>query len=134
MIGSLFVYKMALWPNIPIRYIDKFYEIVNSFLWGKGKLKTPLEILMLGKEQGDLRLVNLDKKQKALKVKWVLTTITDIFFGEMATNQLIPELGLFLRWLRASDIRSVIKDWSFWTEVLEAWCEYNFHTPEPNET
>ena len=98
--------------------------------------KVPTHILQHAKESGGLRLVELNAKQKSLKVQWVFRSVNNLFFNNIVSNSLIPMLGLFI-WqcnLRTKDIQHLIKNSNFWTEVLAAWCEVNFYSPQTKKT
>ena len=62
----------------------------------------------------------------------------DPFYSIVATEQLIPSLGNYV-WqcnLNKVDVCDVCNTTSynvFRVEVLEAWCEYNFHAPTSAE-
>ena len=91
LIGSLFVYRVSVLSNIPQRYINQFYELVENFLWGEGKPKVTTDILMLPKDQGGMQLVNLGAKQDSLKIKWAILARENLFFAEVVGNNLIPD-------------------------------------------
>ena len=67
LVASLFVYKMMVLPAIP-RVIEKTIENkIREFLWNGKKAKIAYSILQNPKSQGGLNLVNLSKKDIALK-------------------------------------------------------------------
>ena len=128
--ASLFVYKMSVLPNIPRKHTDKFYEIARNFLWKSDTPRLAKNILTLPKDQGGLRLVNLDAKQTSLKVQWVLNSVNDLFLTEVMSHNLIPNLGNYL-WqcnLAANDLVKVTAydRNNFWIQVFEAWCRFYY--------
>ena len=68
LVASLFVYKMMVLPIIPKKVIKNMENVMREFLWNGKKAKIALNILQNPKTQGGLNLVNLEKRDKALKV------------------------------------------------------------------
>ena len=70
LVASLFVYKMTVLPQIPEHFIKKFDNLIREFLWNGRKAKIAYSTLQNPKEEGGLNLVNLRKKDIALKATW----------------------------------------------------------------
>ena len=133
--GSLFVHKMQVLNNISNKHINCFYEIIHQYLWGTSKEQINMDLLKLPKDQGGQWLVDIVTKQKALKIKWIAYIKNDPFFAEIASEPLIPNWGLFI-WqcnLMCSDVNKVISRESYWRQLLTAWCDYHYFTPETPE-
>ena len=65
------VYKL-LSLNMPEQGIFKrIKEIILNFLWGQKKAKIAYKTLIQKKKQGGLQLVDLQKKDQALKCSWI---------------------------------------------------------------
>ena len=125
--ASLFVYKMAVLPNISTRQIDNINKIINTYLWNGKRVKIPLEILQNDKKMGGLRLCNFEFKQKALKIQWVKKALVQPKFAYIY-QWLIPEIGCNVWELNISrnDINSLQLPMSFWKEVWQHWSDIHF--------
>ena len=75
---------------------------------------------------GGLGLVDFEIKDKSLKVAWIRVLQTDDILEKFAYAALSPQLQSEV-WICNLDKRDVLKIFkkSFWTDVLEAWCEIN---------
>ena len=87
---------MAILENISSKIVDKFYDIIHKLLWDGGNAKVPFEVLFCDKCAGGLRLVNLRKKQSAVKAQWPFKVRRNSFMTEVAICNLVPNLGLYL--------------------------------------
>ena len=88
--------------------------------------------MYLPKDQGGQRLVDLIAKERALKIQWIFRARQELFFNVVSISNLIPQLGQFI-WqcnLQVSDIPKVIQNSTLWSDVLEAWCIYNYSEPQ----
>ena len=81
---------MTVLENISSKYIDKFSDIVHTFLWGTGNARIPFNILFCDKGRGRLKLVDLVHKQNALKAQWLFRITRNYFFTEIIINSLVP--------------------------------------------
>lgn len=131
LIASLFVYKMSVLPNVPYVFIEQFQKVIAKYLAGNSHLRISLSMLELPKEKGGLRLVNLFKRQMALKAQWVVTIRDNHRWANIAYNKLDKLLkeDIWRCNLHIDDINMVIPENSFWKQVLYAWCLYHFHQP-----
>lgn len=133
LVGSLFVYKMAVLQSISQDEIKKFEKTVNDFLWGTDKRpKIALRTLQNTKEYGGLKVIDIAAKDKALKIQWI---------NKFKNNDKIRTLALqFLPlgeqyWycnLNSKDIKKVVES-GFWQDVALAWAKINFRKPERKE-
>ena len=71
LVGSQFVYKMSVLPNVPPSFLKKMEQKMVDFIWCKKRPKIPLRILKMDKKHGGLRLVDLEKKEASLKASWI---------------------------------------------------------------
>ena len=71
LVGSLLVCKMNVLRLIPQNIIDAVYTTIRNYTWKGGTPRIATEVLFAPKEQGGLRLFDLEKKDKALKIQWV---------------------------------------------------------------
>ena len=126
--SSLFIYKMAVLPALPSKYINQLEKIMNDFLWNSRAPKIPIHILQLSKENGGAGLVNFRLRDQALKVKWVREMETDEMTKNLALHALQTPLGSDI-WrcnIKAEDVPTVVTTRSFWRDVLFAWTHINF--------
>lgn len=119
---------MQVLPNVPYRLINKFYDLVVSYLWGDKKPKIKLNILQLDKSKGGLRLVDLFYRQISLKAQWIVIIRNSTFWSKIAYEQINPRLNdrIWLCNLSTNDIETVCSNDGFWSQVLYSWCLFNF--------
>lgn len=125
LVGSRYVYKMTVLPSLDDSYIKKFHTMIRKFLWNDSKPKIALSTLQNDKTEGGLRLVNLFKKDLALKFQWVKVLQTDGFFARIFYNQLKIKVGEAI-WngrLTTRDAKALCQS-AFWSDVLVAWNVY----------
>ena len=67
LVASLFVYKMMVLPIIPKHIVKHIDNIVRNYIWNGKKSKIAYNILQNPKKEGGLNLINITKKDKALK-------------------------------------------------------------------
>ena len=68
---SLYTYKMMVLPKIPEYVVKQTEGLITDFLWNGRKPKIPLRTLQLNKASGGQNLIDLRKKDIALKAMWV---------------------------------------------------------------
>ena len=76
LIASLFVYKMLTLPTISEEIVKKVEDMILKFIWNGHKPKISLKTLQASKTCGGLKLIDLRKRDAALKTTWpgILTT------------------------------------------------------------
>lgn len=127
LVMSKLVYVMNV-LDMPERVSKEVERMVSEFLWGGKGVKIAREVLENEHEDGGLKLVNLEKKKKALRVKMMVRYIKNkkdhvwkVFLGE-AINRCggCGESGVFMRMKKGM--------WSgvseFYQEMLGAWGEF----------
>ena len=130
LIASLFVYKMYVLPLMPQSLIQRFNSIIEKFLWNGRKPKIPLKKLQNKKQYGGANLVNLEHKDKALKVSWVaylLKNESDLL-SEMAyqnINRILQE-KVWQCNINSKDIKQMFDKDKFWIQVWESWSYVNY--------
>ena len=135
LVSSLFTYRLAVLPKIPTVFISEYNEVVQNFIWKGRKVKIPFKVLQGNKKEGGLRLVDLDIKDKALKVQWVFRVIKDELLRTLAYNMLDNKIGDLI-WevnLNKKDIKFLSKNEGFWIDVFEAWSEWTYEDPKTRE-
>ena len=127
LIVSLFTYKMYVLPPVTEKFVSKVEELINNFLWNGRKAKISLKTLQLSKEQGGLGLIDLRIKDKSLKFAWVNFLNEDTLLQELAYRKLNKIIREEI-WSCNLDKKHVLIAFrpSFWSNILEIWCEYNY--------
>lgn len=129
LVASLFIYKMSVLQFIPKQWIDKFNSITSNFLWLSKRAKIPGDVLRLPREHGGLRLVDLVKRDKSIKVQWIETIMEDEFFAKVAYQKLGDIDHLIWECnLKDTHIKILFED-CFWRDVLLSWSACNFYSP-----
>ena len=129
LMGSLFVYSMSTMLSLTKEQIKIIEKRITRFIWNDKRPKIALSTLQKLKYQGGVRLVNLNAKQKALKISWIFRLDSDAFIAECAYKALSSTLRNLI-WrcnLKKVHCRTIIKNDSFWRQMLEAWAEINYH-------
>ena len=121
---------MQVLPKIPNSIIKKIDTLIEQFLWNNKKAKIPLETLKCSSCNGGLRLVDLNVKDKALKISWIKRLCEDDSIANLAYQSLVPDLGqwIFDCNLNIRDIEHLKLSNPFWEDMLTAWCEMNYTT------
>ena len=127
---SLFVYKLTVLANISPNTIKKIEEIVNSFIWKGKRAKISADTLKCHKKHGGVRLLDISKKQKSLKINWIPTIVKDSFF-EMCFFQgtgLPVQLSckVFHCNMHVRDATKMCKKENFWSQIWLAWCDFTY--------
>ena len=115
-------------PEAIVKQIEKS---TIDFLWNDSRPKIKLQKLQNTKEYGGFILVNLTKKDQALKVQWIQDIVNDISLQNLAYKHLQP-LTREEIWkcnIAVEDISSIGIEKGFWLDVLTAWVEYNYAIP-----
>ena len=127
LMGSLFVYKMQVLPNLTKSQLKSIDSIIKKFLWGKGRPKIPLKVLRNPKKYGGLKLVDLEARQTALKVSWVQrihkqTSFQYAYLWFNGMGHLLWQCNLHYM-----DAISLFPQDTHWKRVLVEWCRLHFH-------
>ena len=129
LVASLFVYKMMVLQFIPESIVKKVDNLIKDFLWNKRKPKIAYKILQNPKKEGGLNLVNLRKKEIALKATWPQILMNEPEYEELVyTIMRMSGLGRDI-WrcnLLHEHVYMLHNMCPFWREVLSCWCQYNF--------
>ena len=130
LISSLFIYKMCVLPRIPTQLISKLSNLFNIFLWDGKKPKIPLRVLQGDRKSGGMKLVNLRKRDMAVKVTWFNILRTDDKTAKLAYYFICPLLGERI-WecnFHPADVNDIIQPSSnsFWYDVLQAWASLHY--------
>ena len=134
LLGSLFVYKLMAMMSLTQEQIKEFEGVVHQFLWKGKRARISMDTLKKDKKQGGLRLVDIGKKLKALRISWIFKLDENSTLSKNAYSQLSPKLGNLI-WrcnLNGKDVRKLFEH-SVWRDILEAWSEINFNDPHSGE-
>ena len=129
LIASQFVYKMMVLPKMPSVYIKKLESKFREYLWDGKKNKIALRTLQLPKKDGGLGLVDMKRKECALKATWPQILATEQEYAQIVYQSMrcsilkediwrctiLPEHIDLLR------IKNI-----FWSDTWKCWSEYNF--------
>ena len=130
LISSLLVYKMSMLADMSPQEIGEAEKLIYDFMWNGKRARISMETLCKKKQQGGLKLVNLKKKQVALRISWIFKLENDPLLAKCAYTLLSPVLDVTI-WkcnLKHSDVPKLFQK-CFWREVLSDWCQYNFVEP-----
>ena len=126
LVASLYVYKLYVLPRLPDKFITKFEDICQKFIWNGRRAKISIKKLQKSKKAGGLGLVDLRQKDNALKVSWIPYLNDDLISNYFAYNKLNDRLRETI-WecnLHSADVEFCFQP-SFWRDVLFAWCTNN---------
>ena len=129
LVASIFVHRMLVLPSIPVNMLRTLNSAFTNFLWNNGKPKIALKVLQDAKCNGGLSLVNLEKKDQALKCTWVKIIATEPTMANTAYNQLdyVFKENIWKATIKPEDVNLIFpKANPFWQDVLRAWAHLNF--------
>ena len=124
LIMSLFVYRMTALPFMMKSLEKQLKQEIISFIWNGARPKISYETLTQRKENGGMGLIDIGRKNKALKISWIQILSQENKLSNMVYENNVPHLKELI-WecnLSPSDIELIIDD-PFWAEVLKAWNE-----------
>lgn len=129
LIASLYVYKLNVLPSISDKQILKLEELINNFIWNNKKAKIPIAKLQNSKEMGGIKLLDIKKRDIALKTQWI-PTLKEFPIIKILADQFLPLVSeIFWRCNFSSNDAKTLPTSGFWRDVAIAWSEINFHTP-----
>ena len=129
LVASLFVYKMMVLPIISTKVIKQMENIIRDYLWQGKKAKIAYRILQLPKDQGGLNLVDLKRKDMALKSSWPKILADKHQYSRVVYSLMrCSALGADI-WrcsIAPEDISVLPCQDEFWSDVLLSWSQYNY--------
>ena len=104
-------------------------KLCKVFLWNGAKPKIVLTTLQANKVSGGLKLVNLKKKERALKLTWLQVLKNETQYANMVYTFMDPILkeDIWRCNLEKTDVKLIVKN-DFWKAILESWADYNYQT------
>ena len=124
---SQYIYQMISLNLISDEHVKEFNQTINNYLWKNRKPKIPLKVLQLPVTDGGLGLIDIRKKDIAMKVQWVKHMIKEDNIKELAL-ELLPGIGSDI-WkcnLNDKDADNMIHTELFWKQVLKCWTKVNY--------
>ena len=107
-------------PLLDKTFIKDYNPVIRDFIWNNKMSKIGLQYLYLPKDQGGLKLVNLQKRDMALKINWI-----QIYFNNRNKNT--SRLCFWRIYMEArltdKDIKKYFRK-TFWMDALIAWHEF----------
>lgn len=130
LLESQLIYRLSVLPSPKIEIMRKVDKMLFDYLWDNKPHKIKKEVVTMPKTLGGLAMVDINKKNTALKLSWVKRII------DGGGNKLYPILDKYLKY----DIELLLKCniapqdcdqcWknkapAFWKEIFKHWCNYN---------
>ena len=131
LIASLFVYCMAVLPNPREDFYEKLDTIINQFIWNKKRVKIKIRILRGLKDQGGAGLVDLRKRNSALKIQWVFRAMNNSLIKEIAYELLQNRIGDLIWKIQLSPehVKKMFTNKNFWYYVMQEWALLAYSIP-----
>ncbi len=128
LMGSHFVYKLSALESPSDDQKKQFNDIITNYIWNRKRPKIKRNILVGKKDQGGLKLVDIEKKDMSLKIQWVRRIIDSDSISSKLAYYFLPKIGHLL-WqcnLKPQDVDLFLCTNNFWRDVMLAWCSANF--------
>ena len=135
LMGSLFVYRMSTVLSLSKIQLNELEKIIKDFVWSGKKPKIAFVTLCKKREQGGLRLVNLQAKQDSIMIGNIFRLSNDPFLSKCMSKVLSPALGEMI-WrcnLNPKTVQANYDMTDFWVKMLYAWSKINYHIPTCKE-
>ena len=130
LIASLYVYKLTVLP-ISVDQLNILEDEISKFIWNGRRAKIPLKTLQKSVKCGGLNLVDIKRRAQALMCSWTKKLQLDQNMANLVYSFFKVPLkeDLWRCNLNIKDVKEVIdeKDNLFWTQVISAWCLFNFN-------
>ena len=130
LVGSLFVHKMLVLPNLTSQMVKQMDKMFTEFLWNNSRPKIPLQQLQKQSTCGGINLVNLALKQCALKCSWTKILHENESYAALAFSLFAPILkeDIFRCNFAKEDIKFICSTDTpqFWKDVMAAWASFNY--------
>ena len=133
LMASLFVYKMMSLMNLTKEQVSRIENLWRTFLWGDKKPKIGLDTMKKTREQGGMRLCDIQAKQDGIKIGWIFKLIEE---EELLKSCIFYDLSPSLKMeifhcnLCVKDSEVLFGNDTYWKQMLMAWAKINFHIPK----
>ena len=130
LVASLLVYKMMVLPIIPEVICKNLDNMIREYIWEGKKSKISYRILQNAKREGGLNLVNIRKKDIALKASWPLILEQEENYANLVYSIMRMKTIKADIWrcsLHPKDVNKMGIQNEFWRDVLQSWCTFNYY-------
>ena len=134
---SQLVYRFSVLPSPSPDQMKTINDIFFNYLWNNKKHFIDQKVMINGIGEGGLNMIDISSKDISIKSNWVKRLCNKNNTGlHKIANYFIPNAdGLF--WsgnLKVSDALNLMLHKSLiWTNIVKAWCIYNFSSPSSIE-
>ena len=135
LIIPLFLYRLVIINTLSKAQFAQFKKLITNLLWEGKQPRIAYKKLIHNFDQAVLRLVDLETKEKALKVKLIQVARLkpDLLWSQWMIQKLPIELEYFLGCnMKAKDIQKKLPH-GIISDVLTAWSSINYSTPSDAE-
>ena len=126
-----FIYRLSVIRTPTREQFNQYKKIIVEFLWESKKPKIAYKRLIRNYEQGGIKLVDLETKDTAMKVKWIQVArlYPETLWSKMV-NKISPlEVEILIQCnIAQKDVKKLIKE-GIVMDVLSAWSKINFRHP-----
>ena len=136
LVASLYVYKMMVLPTMTKNMFKKIDNIIREYIWAGKKSKIAFSILQNSKYEAGLNLVNLQRKDIALKSTWPQILHQEAEYSKIVYSimKVTPlDDNIWRCNLDPKDIGKIKLGSKFWEDTLRSWCEYNYYGTKREE-
>ena len=135
LIMSQSVYKLLSLNSPDMKFIKKVRSLITTFLWNGKKAKIAYKKLTQPIEKGGLKLIDLERKDKSLKINWIKKCQNSENIWVNVANKLLPlSINRMISCnLNEKDIERLLPAQSIFTSILKAWAKLHFLEPKNKE-
>ena len=127
LMSSQLIYKLSCMESPTEEHYKKYKLTTRNYPWDGKNAKIAYNTLTCSIEHGGFKLVDLKKKDAALKIQWVKRITKNKKVAQLA-YYFLPGLGEIL-WecnLHHRHVEGFMPKNNFWYDVLVSWCKFNF--------
>ncbi len=127
LMSSQFIYKLVCLESPSTAHYERYKKIIRNYIWEGKTAKIAYETLVAPPKDGGFKLIDLQKKDQALKIQWIRRLEKNEKLAALAYN-FLPNVGTLI-WqcnLHAKHVIHFMPKRGFWYDVLSSWCAYNF--------
>ena len=135
---SQLIYKLSILPDPGIDYMKEVNSLISKYVWGNKPPRLAKNILMQPLDKGGMKYIDIKIMNLGLKIAWVKRILEESNFEIRNLASITIPYSDGLIWvanLHQNDIGNIIKSQhqNIWTNILRAWCEYNYSVPQKVE-
>ncbi len=124
---SQFIYKLSCLNSPTEDQYKEYKQVIRTYLWDERSAKIAYDTLTCSSEHGGFKLIDLKKKDSALKIQWIKRIAENKKLATLA-YYFLPGVGDIL-WkcnLNPVHVTKFMPEHNFWYDVLVSWCKYNY--------